>query len=258
MPPDDVDYGSDSDRLHDDDLDQMLCDAEVNYSEREFGKFEGLMEDSEKPLFPDCKPEYTRLLREALSTAQSFQGSFQAVRERDMLFKALRNKEHPGRTRGIGLYVPWKDGFLKDSGTYRSRKRAKAERKALLREVATRCKLQVRCASVALDATWGQTYPSGVGALLHGVNIEPGYTKVNVDGGYANFEVVQLEMPPNDEIMTLDQAIGLFIRWPKSNICLELPASVSITSQEVSAPELPAPVSTSHDVPAPKLPTPMR
>ena len=61
MPPDDVDCGSDSDRLHYDNLDQMLRDAEGNYSEREFGKFEGLMEDSEKPLFPGCKPEYKRL-----------------------------------------------------------------------------------------------------------------------------------------------------------------------------------------------------
>ena len=40
MPPDDVDCGSDSDRLHDDNLDQMLRDAEVNYSEREFGKLD--------------------------------------------------------------------------------------------------------------------------------------------------------------------------------------------------------------------------
>ena len=30
----------------------MLRDAEENYSEREFGKFEGLMEYSGKPLFP--------------------------------------------------------------------------------------------------------------------------------------------------------------------------------------------------------------
>ena len=72
-------------------------------------------------------------MQEALS-AQSSQGSFQAVRERDILFAAQGNKEHPGRTRGLGLYVPWKDGFSKDFGTYRSRKRAKAEREAQLRE----------------------------------------------------------------------------------------------------------------------------
>ena len=51
-----------------------------------------------------------------------------------MLSESLENKEHPGRTRGLGLYVPWKDGFPKDSGAYQGRKRAKAEREALLRE----------------------------------------------------------------------------------------------------------------------------
>ena len=61
MPPDDVDCGSDSDRLHDDNLDQMLRDAEGNCDEREYVQFWRLMEDLEKPLFPGCKPEYTRL-----------------------------------------------------------------------------------------------------------------------------------------------------------------------------------------------------
>ena len=50
MPPDDVDCGSDSDRLHDDNLDQMLRDAEGNCDERDYVKFQGLMGDSEKPL----------------------------------------------------------------------------------------------------------------------------------------------------------------------------------------------------------------
>lgn len=31
-----------------------------------------------------------------------------------------------------------------------------------------KCKLQVRYATVALDAAWGQVYPSGVRALVHG------------------------------------------------------------------------------------------
>ena len=57
----DVDCAFDEYRSDDDNLDQMLRDAEGNYSEREFCKFERLMEDSGKPLFPGCKPEYTRL-----------------------------------------------------------------------------------------------------------------------------------------------------------------------------------------------------
>ena len=46
----------------------------------------------------------------------------------------MRNNKHPGRTRGLGLYVPWKHGFSEDSEAYRSRKRAKAERDARLQE----------------------------------------------------------------------------------------------------------------------------
>ena len=61
MPPDDVDCGFDSDRLHDDNLDQMLRVAKGNCDERDYVQFRGLMEDSEKPLFPGCKSEYTRL-----------------------------------------------------------------------------------------------------------------------------------------------------------------------------------------------------
>ena len=56
---DDYDCGGVDD---DDRLNQMLCDAEVNLSTwRDFNKFMYLIEDSEKPLFPGCKPEYTKL-----------------------------------------------------------------------------------------------------------------------------------------------------------------------------------------------------
>ena len=50
---------------------------------------------------------------------------------------------------------------------------------------------------------------------------------MNVDGVCANFEAVPLHIPPNDEVMTLEQAVGTFIQWPKEDICLELPALVS-------------------------------
>ena len=59
--------------------------------------------------------------------AQSSQGYFHAEREKDILSEALGNKEHPGRTRGKGVNVPWRDGFADDYCMYRSRKRSKAE-----------------------------------------------------------------------------------------------------------------------------------
>ena len=65
-------------------------------------------------------------MQQALSSACS-EGSFQANRETDVLSTALGNKEHPGRTRGKGVNVPWSAGFADDYYTYRSRKRSKAE-----------------------------------------------------------------------------------------------------------------------------------
>ena len=114
----------------------------------------------------------------------------------------------------------------------------------------------MRYASVALDAAWGQVYPSGVGALVHGVNLTPGFAKVNVDGVCANFRAVPLHIPPNDEVMTLEQAVGAFIQWPKGDICLELPAPVSSTLRECPA-TVPSPRElTAPKLPAPKLPAP--
>lgn len=75
-----------------------------------------------------------RAILQITLSAQSSQGSFQADREKDILSAALGNSEHPGRTRGAGVFVTWEQWFQADSGSYRSRKRAKAEHDAKLRE----------------------------------------------------------------------------------------------------------------------------
>ena len=49
-------------------------------------------------------------------------------RENDILTKALGNKEHPGRTRGIGSKVPWKKGFQQDLNKYKSRRNTEQRR----------------------------------------------------------------------------------------------------------------------------------
>ena len=72
-------------------------------------------------------------MQQTLST-QSSQGSFKEVREKDILSTALGNKEHPGRTRGCGLYVIWRDAFQHDAEAYRSQNRSKAERGEQLKE----------------------------------------------------------------------------------------------------------------------------
>ena len=65
---------------------------------------------------------------------KSERGEFVPDRDRDELTLALGNKEHPGRTRGVGI-VPWKYGFKDDINTYRSRKRAKTQQDQRMREL---------------------------------------------------------------------------------------------------------------------------
>ena len=65
---------------------------------------------------------------------KSERGEFIPDRDRDELTYALGNKEHPGRTRGIGV-IPWKHGFKDDISSYRSRKRKKAEVEDRMREL---------------------------------------------------------------------------------------------------------------------------
>ena len=53
-------------------------------------------------------------------------GVFMPNRENDELTRALKNREHPGRTRGKGV-VPWFEGFADWNDDYRSRARKKKQ-----------------------------------------------------------------------------------------------------------------------------------
>jgi hypothetical protein len=57
--------------------------------------------------------------------AEADAGKIKVNRENDPLTLAIGNPEHPGRTRGKGTGVPWKEGFPQDNDPYRykSRKR---------------------------------------------------------------------------------------------------------------------------------------
>ena len=49
----------------------------------------------------------------------------QSSRTKDLLTVALGNPEHPGRTRGVGVAVPWREGFPETEEEYERRKAAK-------------------------------------------------------------------------------------------------------------------------------------
>ena len=65
----------------------------------------------------------SRALLKAMEDAQA--GLFRPERENDELTRALGNPEKPGRTRGKGASVSWKEGFPESNETYRSRQRKK-------------------------------------------------------------------------------------------------------------------------------------
>ena len=75
------------------------------------------------------KPETLEVVKKFTEIqAQVTQGSFVPDRENAILTKALGNKEHPGRTRGISSKVPWKKVFPNDLYKYKSRKNAEQRR----------------------------------------------------------------------------------------------------------------------------------
>jgi hypothetical protein len=90
----------------------------------------GAVYDERTRKLVEKKKQIAEPLRELVKIiAEVQEGTFQLDRENDELTKALKNKEHTGRTQGLGSAIPWRSGFAEDSQTYRSRERAK-KRKA--------------------------------------------------------------------------------------------------------------------------------
>ena len=58
--------------------------------------------------------------------ADAKKGLFLPDRENNELTRALKNPEHPGRIRGVGV-IPWYEGFAEYNETYRSRSRKKKQ-----------------------------------------------------------------------------------------------------------------------------------
>jgi hypothetical protein len=72
--------------------------------------------------------EVSRDLVTAIDEAQ--QEIFQPQRENDELTRSLKNPEHPGRARDIGM-VPWKVAWAGDS-SYKTHRKNKAEQEEKL------------------------------------------------------------------------------------------------------------------------------
>ena len=70
---------------------------------------------------PEHMQEVSRDLVTTIDEAR--QGTFQTQRENDELTKALKNPEHPGQARGIGV-VPWEVAWARDC-SYKTHRKSK-------------------------------------------------------------------------------------------------------------------------------------
>ncbi|XP_006652090.2 uncharacterized protein LOC102716207 [Oryza brachyantha] len=229
---------------------------------------------------------------------KSSQGEFVPDRENDELTLALGNKEHPGRTRGVGL-VPWKVGFPDSGNSYRSRSRGKAvESLSLQQEITaavssqlqarldehaallsaqfeeklqnalsqmqanstklpspaganlaglrknscastehdvhfpssfpvdeitkpTSCKLHIPWKHLSKEVAAGMAYPCEVGQVLHGCPLPDGYGRVDLELVRPQYLNRLLDIPPEDNVTTLGQAVHYPIAWLKQYIVLD-------------------------------------
>ena len=64
-------------------------------------------------------------------------------------------------------------------------------------------------------------YPCQEGIVVHGVQLAQGYAKVQVDMVHDNLMAVPLEKRPNEEIITLGDALHTYVQWSKRDIALD-------------------------------------
>ena len=88
--------------------------------------------------------------------------------------------------------------------------------------MATVCQLRARKvgSDVTETAAWGQVHPPSEGQMVHNCPIGKGFARVNVDDVLEGFGEIELPIPPNEEMVTLSDARGSFIQWPKLDILL--------------------------------------
>src|SRR5438105_5180302 len=109
-----------------------------------------------------------------------------------------------------------------------------------------------------MDTSFEITLSSSAGMMLHGVQLEAEFARVQVDKIIETFANCPLpNMQEGDEMQTIGDAIGSFVQWPKKDIILLLVSSGTGCSPS-DAPTLPQEVRIKQmpesSVPLPALP----
>nr|AAM18162.1 Putative retrotransposable elements TNP2 [Oryza sativa Japonica Group]ABB47043.2 transposon protein, putative, CACTA, En/Spm sub-class [Oryza sativa Japonica Group] len=247
-------------------------------------------------------------IKKLVAEQQASQEACSQRREDNLLTKALGNKEHRGRTRGVGSSVPWKYGFPDYAWQYKKRTSNKAEKDARLeaniresiraeltfefdeklesmrakirqeireeqqipqaaaaaahKELGSPTEKRSSCASTELTenptsvdsavdyiteptsctltvrvmptftvpAAEGLAYKPTPETRVHGAQLRADCAKVQVDSVKPEYELFPLKYPPNDEVLSLGNARGTFIQWPKDLI------EIRVTARPTTAP----------------------
>nr|AAP50973.1 hypothetical protein [Oryza sativa Japonica Group]ABF97982.1 transposon protein, putative, CACTA, En/Spm sub-class [Oryza sativa Japonica Group] len=237
-------------------------------------------------------------IKELVAEQQASQEACSQRRKDDLLTKALGNKEHRGRTRGVGSSVPWKYGFPDYVWQYKKRTSNKAEKDARLEakiresiraeltsefdekleSMRAKIRQEIReeqqipqaaaaaahkdlgsptekrssCASTELaenptsvdsavdhitgdadlhcSSSRGTCVKADPETRVHGAQLRADCAKVQVDSVKPEYELFLLKYPPNDEVLSLGNARGTFIQWPKDLI------EIRVTARSTTAP----------------------
>nr|ABF94972.1 transposon protein, putative, CACTA, En/Spm sub-class [Oryza sativa Japonica Group] len=173
-------------------------------------------------------------IKELVADQQASQEACSQRREDDLLMKALGNKEHRGWTWGVGSSVPWKYGFPDYAWQYKKRTSNKAKKDARLEakiQEPTSYTLTVMVMpTFTVPAAKGLAYKPTPKTRVHGAQLRGDCAKVQVDSVKPEYELFPLKYPPNDEVLSLGNACGTFIQWPKDLI------EIRVTARPTTAP----------------------
>src|SRR5512141_2840018 len=89
----------------------------------------------------------------------------------------------------------------------------------------TSCTLIVRVMlTFTVPAAEGLAYKPTPETRVHGAQLRADCAKVQVDSVKPKYELFPLKYPPNDEVLSLGNARGTFIQWPKDLIEIRVTA----------------------------------
>ena len=173
--------------------------------------------------------EVSRDLVAAIDETQ--QGTFQPQRENDELTRALKNPEHPGRARGIGV-VPWKVAWAGDS-SYKTHRKSKAEQEEKLRAMQEEMTRTVKSLESQMDARVNKAVQlalsqRGTAGSHPDVVISPASQRRSSCASTAAPDV-QAEQQPQIEPTAVDDQ-----RCPVDDVTMPTPCELHVRARNIS------------------------